>query len=93
MLKLTLSTTEYLMVGENVRLVFLGGTHNHLRLMIDAPKDVHIVRSALIEKDTLDQEERDKLPQYYEEPERPEQYRNHQKRPVTAKTPSRKNPA
>ena len=40
MLRLTVSTEEYLMIGDNIKVVFLGGTKNHLRIMVDAPKDV-----------------------------------------------------
>lgn len=75
MLRLTVSTEEYLMVGENIKLVFLGGTKNHLRIMIDAPKDVNIVRSTVIEKNTTDSEEKKNLPRYYAVPELPERYR------------------
>ena len=75
MLRLTLSTEEYLQVGENVKIVFLGGSGNHLRIMVDAPKDVHIVRSKLIEKATTDPAERARLPKFYAEPELPEKYR------------------
>ena len=44
MLRLTVSTEEYLMLGDDIKVVFLGGTGKHLRIMIDAPKDVNIVR-------------------------------------------------
>ena len=40
MLRLTVSTEEYLMIGDNIKVVFLGGTKNHLRIMVDAPKEV-----------------------------------------------------
>lgn len=75
MLRLTVSTEEYLMVGENIKLVFLGGTKNHLRIMIDAPKDVNIVRSTVLEKNMRDPERKEALPQYYAVPELPEKYR------------------
>lgn len=75
MLRLTVSTEEYLMVGEDVKIVFLGGTKNHLRIMIDAPKDVNIVRSTVLENRLTDPEERAKIPKYYAEPEVPEKYR------------------
>ena len=45
MLRLTLSTEEYLMLGDDIKIVFLGGSNNHLRIMVDAPKEVDIVRS------------------------------------------------
>ena len=75
MLRLTLSTEEYLQLGDNVKVVFLGGTGKHLRIMVDAPKDVNVVRGRSIEKHTPDPEERAKLPKYYAEPETPEKYR------------------
>ena len=57
MLRLTVSTEEYLMIGDNIKVVFLGGTKNHLRIMVDAPKDVNIVRSSMLEKQITDPEE------------------------------------
>ena len=68
MLRLTVSPEEYLMINDNIKIVFLGGTKNHLRIMIDAPKEVNIVR-------ITDPEERAKLPKYYAEEEHPEKYR------------------
>ncbi len=73
MLRLSLSTEEYLMLGEDIRIVFLGGTNHHLRIMIDAPKDVNIVRSTVLEKKNPEMKE--KTPKYYAEPELPEKYR------------------
>jgi carbon storage regulator CsrA len=49
MLRLTVSPEEYLMINDNIKIVFLGGTKNHLRIMIDAPKEVNIVRSTVLE--------------------------------------------
>lgn len=43
--------------------------------MIDAPKEVNIVRSTVLENQITDPEERAKLPKYYEEEEHPEKYR------------------
>ena len=65
MLRLTVSPEEYLMINDNIKIVFLGGTKNHLRIMIDAPKENQIT----------DPEERAKLPKYYAEEEHPEKYR------------------
>lgn len=45
MLKLSLKQGQYLNIGDNIRVVYLGGTGSHGRFMIDAPKDVNIVRS------------------------------------------------
>ncbi len=74
MLRLTVSTEEYLMIGEDIKLVFLGGTGKHLRIMVEAPKDKNIVRSKVLEKNITDPEERAKLPRYYAEVEHPEKY-------------------
>ena len=50
MLRLSVENKEYLMVGDNVKIIFLGGSGNHHRIMIDAPKDVNIVRSKALKK-------------------------------------------
>ena len=75
MLRLTVSTEEYLMINDDIKIVFLGGTKNHLRIMVDAPKDVNIVRSKVLENRITDPEEKAKLPKYYAESEKPEKYR------------------
>ena len=74
MLRLTVSTEEYLMIGEDIRLVFLGGTGNHLRIMVDAPRDKNIVRSTVLEKNIANPEEKAKFPRYYAQQEHPEKY-------------------
>lgn len=73
MLRLSLSTEEYLMLGENIKIVFLGGSNHHMRIMIDAPKDVNIVRSTVLEKRSPELKE--KSPKYYAEPSLPERFR------------------
>jgi len=75
MLRLTVAQEEYLMIGDDVKIIFLGGTGKHTRIMIDAPKDVNIVRSRVIEKKFTDPEIRATLPKYYAEEEHPEKYR------------------
>ena len=75
MLRLTVSPEEYLMINDNIKIVFLGGTKNHLRIMIDAPREVNIVRSTVLENQITDPEERAKLPKYYAEEEHPEKSR------------------
>lgn len=74
MLRLTVSTEEYLMINDNIKIVFLGGTKNHLRIMVDAPKEVNIVRSTVLENQITDPAEKAKLPKYYAEPETPKKY-------------------
>lgn len=79
MLRLTVSTEEYLMIGDDVRIVFLGGSHNHLKIMIDAPKEVDVIRSRVIENKIKDPELKAKFPKYYAEPDRQEKFRKSQK--------------
>ena len=45
MLKLSLKQGEYLNIGDNVRVVYAGGSGNHIRLLVDAPKEVNIARN------------------------------------------------
>lgn len=75
MLRLTVSAEEYLMIGDNVKIVFLGGSKNHLRIMIDAPKDVDVVRSKVMENKISDPAIKAKLPKYYAEPDLSERFR------------------
>lgn len=50
MLKISLKQGQYVNIGENIRVVYVGGTGNHGRLLIDAPKEVRIARCT-VEKD------------------------------------------
>ncbi len=74
MLRLTVSTEEYLMLGDDIKLIFLGGTGKHLRIMLDVPKEINVVRSSVLEKYAADPEARTKLPKYYAQTEHPEKY-------------------
>lgn len=75
MLRLTVSTEEYLQIGEDIKIVFLGGSKNHLRIMVDAPKSVNVVRSKVVENHARTEEERASLPHFYAVPDLPERYR------------------
>ena len=81
MLRMSVSTEEYLMLGDDIKIVFLGGSHNHMRIMIDAPKDVNIVRSTVLEKNNPEMK-KSSGGGYYAEPELPEKYR----KPRTGRT-------
>ena len=50
MLRLTVSTEEYLMIGNDIKIVFLGGSKNHTRVMLDVPKEVNVVRGKVLEE-------------------------------------------
>lgn len=71
MLRLTVSPEEYLMIGDDIKIVFLGGTKNHLRIMVDAPREMNILRSNVIERE---HPELAKQNSYYEEPDPPAKY-------------------
>ncbi len=73
MLRLTVNTEEYIQINENIRIAFLGGSKNHLKIMIDAPKEVKIARGRAIEKQVESVEEKRKLPKYYAEPKTKEE--------------------
>ena len=40
MLKLSLKPGEYIDIGENIRVVFSGGSANNIHLLIDAPREI-----------------------------------------------------
>lgn len=46
MMKLKLKQGEYVNIGEEVRVVFTGGSMNKVTLLIEAPREMHIERSA-----------------------------------------------
>lgn len=46
MLKLTLRPGEYIDIGEDIRVIFSGGSANNIHLLVDAPKSVNIARSS-----------------------------------------------
>ncbi|MCI9052401.1 MAG: carbon storage regulator [Lachnospiraceae bacterium] len=73
MLNFTIKQGEYFMVGKDIRIVFLGGTAHNYRVMIEAPKQYNIVRGKALEKYAKNTEEREKLKQYYPEPDIPKE--------------------
>ena len=46
MLKLTLKPGDYIDIGENIRVVFSGGSANNIHLLVDAPREMNIARSS-----------------------------------------------
>lgn len=53
MLKLSLKPGEYIDIGENVRVIFSGGSANNIHLLVDAPKEIDVTRSSAVKKRTL----------------------------------------
>ena len=79
MLRMSVKNGEYIMVGDDVKIVFLGGCAGQTRIMIDAPKEINIARSKAIEKRIEDPELLAKMPKYHVEPEHPEKYKKKSK--------------
>lgn len=50
MLKVTIKPGEYIQIGKEIKVIFAGGTGNNMHLMIDAPRELNIARSKLLEK-------------------------------------------
>lgn len=46
MLKLTVSPGEFLMIGEDIKIIFAGGDKNQIPIAIEAPRDRSIIRSS-----------------------------------------------
>lgn len=69
MLNLTIKAGEYFTIGDDIKVVIVGGTRNHYRVMVDAPRSYDIVRGQVLERNAATREEKEKLPKYYPEPE------------------------
>lgn len=50
MLKLTVKAGEYLLIGDEVKVVYTGGSGENAHILIDAPKSMNIARSGVLEK-------------------------------------------
>lgn len=68
MLKFSVKPGESFMIGDDIKVVFLGGMANNCRVMVDAPKSYNIVRSSVLEKSAATEEEKKKVKRYYPEP-------------------------
>lgn len=45
MLKLTLRPGDFIDIGDDVRVVFSGGSANNIHLLVDAPREMNIARN------------------------------------------------
>lgn len=45
MLKLTLKPGDFIDIGEDIRVVFSGGSANNIHLLVDAPREMDIARN------------------------------------------------
>ena len=64
MLNLTVKPGEYFVIGEDIRVIFAGGTANNARVMIDAPRSYNIVRGKVLEQEEMDASKRKKKKYY-----------------------------
>lgn len=62
MLKLTLKPGEFIHIGENIKVIFSGGSIHNIHLLIDAPKELNIARSKALLKQSQE------VPSYQKEP-------------------------
>ncbi len=65
MLCMSVKNEEYLMIGDDIKIVFLGCGGGQSKIMIEAPKNVNIVRGRAIEKRIQDPELLAKIPKYH----------------------------
>lgn len=52
MLKLTIKPGEYINIGDDVRVIYSGGSEGNIHLLIDAPRELNIVRSKVLARNT-----------------------------------------
>lgn len=46
MLKLTLKPGDFIDIGNDIKVIFSGGSANNIHLLVDAPRTLNIVRSS-----------------------------------------------
>lgn len=46
MLKLTLKPGDFIDIGDEIKVVFSGGSANNIHLLVDAPREMNIARSS-----------------------------------------------
>ncbi len=75
MLRMTVNTEEYIQIGDDIKIVFLGGSRNHTKVMLDIPAEINVVRSRALENHAKTPEDKAKIDHYYAAPELEEKYR------------------
>lgn len=70
MLKLTIKPGEFIDIGEDIRVVYSGGTEGNIHLLIDAPKELNIVRSKVLARKSVESDKKISrfISTYYAEP-------------------------
>ncbi len=62
MLKLTVSPGEFLMIGNDIKIIFAGGERKKIPIAVDAPRDFDIIRSSATAKRNFEGIEREPKP-------------------------------
>lgn len=75
MLRMTVNTEEYIQIGDDIKIIFLGGSRNHTKVMLDVPAEINVVRSRALENHARTPEDRARISHYYAAPELEEKYR------------------
>ena len=52
MLKLTIKPGEFINIGDDVRVIYSGGSEGNIHLLIDAPRELNIVRSKVLARNS-----------------------------------------
>ena len=52
MLKLTVKPGDYISIGDDVKVIFSGGSKNNVHLLIEAPKNMGIERKTALRKES-----------------------------------------
>ncbi len=52
MLKLTLKPGDFIDIGDNIKVVFSGGSANNIHLLVDAPRELNIARNSAAKNKT-----------------------------------------
>lgn len=72
MLKLTIKPGEFIDIGKDIRVVYSGGSEGNIHLLIDAPRELNIVRSKVLARNNseagTDKKASRFISSYYAEP-------------------------
>ena len=68
-LKLTIKPGEYINIGDDVRVIYSGGSEGNIHLLIDAPRELNIVRSKVLARNTANSDKKESryISPYYAE--------------------------
>lgn len=67
MLKLTMKPGEYINIGNDIKVIFSGGSANNMHILVDAPREYSVIRNRVLERNAKSEDEKRKLKTYYKE--------------------------